>query len=68
MEALPRGIIQDLIAIREASKAYPPIWLELSRKTNDLFLKSQGVKAGVKSYQQLPMLVSAWRQRMVEKN
>lgn len=64
MEALPRGIIQDLIAIREASKAYPPIWLELSRKTNDLFLKSQGVKAGVKSYQQLPMLAAAWRQRM----
>ncbi len=68
MEALPRGIIQDLIAIREASKAYPPIWLELSRKTNDLFLKSQGVKAGVNSYQQLPMLASAWRQRMVEEN
>lgn len=68
MEALPRGIIQDLIAIREASKAYPPIWLELSRKTNDLFLKSQGVKAGVNSYHQLPILASAWRKRTAEEN
>jgi len=64
METFPRGIIQDLIAIRESSEAYPPIWLELSRKANDLFLKSQGVKAGIKSYQQLPMLAFAWRQRM----
>jgi hypothetical protein len=35
----------------------------MSRKSNDLFLKSQGVKAGIKSYQQLPMLASAWRKR-----
>lgn len=64
MEKLPRGIVQDLISIRESTEAYPPIWLELSRKSNDLFLKSQGVKAGIKSYQQLPMLASAWRQRI----
>lgn len=64
METLPRGIIQDLISIRESAEAYPPIWLALSRKSNDLFLKSQGVKAGIKSYQQLPMLAAAWRQRM----
>jgi hypothetical protein len=63
MENLPRGIIQDLISIRESAEVYPPIWLALSRKSNDLFLKSQGVKAGIKSYQQLPMLASAWRQR-----
>lgn len=54
----------DLNAIREASKVYRPFSLELSRKSNDLFLKSQGVKAGVNSYQQLPMLAYAWRQRM----
>ena len=64
MENLPRGIIQDLISIRESAEVYPPIWLALSRKSNDLFLKSQGVKAGIKSYQQLPMLAAAWRQRM----
>lgn len=68
MENLPRGIIQDLISIRESAEAYPPIWLALSRKSNDLFLKSQGVKAGIKSYQQLPMLAAAWRLRMNLKN
>lgn len=67
MENLPRGIIQDLISIRESAEAHPPIWLALSRKSNDLFLKSQGVKAGIKSYQQLPMLAAAWRQRMNQK-
>jgi hypothetical protein len=68
MENLPRGIIQDLISIRDSAEAYPPIWLALSRKSNDLFLKSQGVKAGIKSYQQLPMLAAAWRQRTNLKN
>ncbi len=65
---LPSGIIQDLISIRESNEAYSPISLELSRKSNDIFLKSQGVKAGIKSYQQLPMLASAWRHRMVKGN
>lgn len=64
IENLPRGIIRDLISIRESAEAYPPLWLEMSRKSNDLFLKSQGVKAGIKSYQQLPMLAAAWRKRM----
>jgi hypothetical protein len=36
----------------------------LSRKSNDIFLKTQGVKAGVMSYQQLPMLAYAWRKRL----
>ena len=68
MENLPKGIIQDLISIRESAEAYPPLWLEMSRKSNDLFLKSQGVKAGIKSYQQLPMLASAWRHRIDREN
>lgn len=58
------GIKNDLNSIREVSDAIKPFSLELSRKSNDIFLKSQGVKAGVNSYQQLPMLAYAWRQRM----
>jgi hypothetical protein len=64
IQTLPGGLKNDLNAIREASKVHRPISLEISRKSNDLFLKSQGVKAGVNSYQQLPMLAYAWRQRM----
>lgn len=58
------GVRNDLNSIREASQAIKPFSLELSRKSNDIFLKSQGVKAGVNSYQQLPMLAYAWRKRM----
>lgn len=58
------GVKNDLISIREASQAIQPFSYELSRKSNDIFLKSQGVKAGVNSYQQMPMLAYAWRKRM----
>lgn len=64
MKTLDRGIKNDLISLKKASEAVKPFSLELSRKSNDIFLKSQGVKAGVNSYQQLPMLAFAWRDRM----
>lgn len=64
VRALPAGIRSDLNSLREASDAIKAFSIELSRKSNDIFLKSQGVKAGVNSYQQLPMLAFAWRKRM----
>lgn len=64
IQGLDLGVKKDILSIREASEAIQPISYELSRKSNDIFLKSQGVKAGVKSYQQLPMLAYAWRKRM----
>lgn len=63
IENLDRGILNDIRSIQDRNAQYPPFSIELSRKTNDLFLKSQGVKAGVLSYQELPMLVYAWRQK-----
>nr|WP_287936792.1 DUF3810 domain-containing protein [Algoriphagus sp.] len=64
IRTLSRGVRNDLNSIREASEAIKPFSLEISRKSNDIFLKTQGVKAGVNSYQQLPMLAYAWRKRM----
>lgn len=64
VNTLSPGIRNDLNSIREAAEAIKPFSLELSRKSNDIFLKTQGVKAGVNSYQQLPMLAYAWRKRM----
>jgi len=64
IKTLDGGIRADLISIQKASDAIKPFSIELSRKSNDIFLKSQGVKAGINSYQQLPMLAFAWRQRM----
>nr|WP_246611597.1 DUF3810 domain-containing protein [Arthrospiribacter ruber] len=65
-KTLPAGIRNDLQSIQRAQQAIKPINQELSRKSNDLFLKTQGVKAGVNSYQQLPMLAFAWRNRLKE--
>jgi hypothetical protein len=64
IKTLDGGIRADLISIQKAGDAIKPFSIELSRKSNDIFLKSQGVKAGINSYQQLPMLAFAWRQRM----
>lgn len=63
---LPKGIRNDLISIQQANERIKPINLEISRKSNDLFLRTQGVKAGINSYQQLPMLAYAWRNSLNE--
>lgn len=64
LKSLDIGIRNDIRAIQKRTAEYQPFSIELSRKTNDVFLKSQGVKAGINSYQQLPMLAFAWRERM----
>ncbi len=66
LQTLPRGVRNDLISIQQANERIKPYNLEISRKSNDLFLRSQGVKAGINSYQQLPMLAYAWRNSLNE--
>jgi len=65
-KTLPPGIRNDLISIQKENEKIKPLNLEISRKSNDLFLKTQGVKAGINSYQQLPMLAFAWRNSLKE--
>lgn len=60
------GIRNDIVSIIKNSYQIKPISKEISQKSNDLFLKSQGVEAGVKSYAQLPMLVYSWRNRDIK--
>ncbi|NHE59104.1 DUF3810 domain-containing protein [Cyclobacterium plantarum] len=62
-ENIPIAIKSDIVEIQKANLKIRPYFLELSRKSNDLYLKSQGIKAGVKSYAQLPMLAFAWRSK-----
>ncbi|MDR7128798.1 hypothetical protein J2X69_001130 [Algoriphagus sp. 4150] len=64
IKTLDRGMRNDLISLQKANEAIKAYSIELSRKTNDVFLKTQGVKAGINSYQQLPKLAFAWRKRM----
>lgn len=63
---LRKGIRRDIRDIQQSNLEIRPYFLELSRKSNDFYLKSQGVKAGIKSYAQLPMLARAWRLRQVD--
>lgn len=60
---IPEPIKNDIREVQANNRAIMPIASELSRKTNDFYLKSQGVKAGVLSYAQLPMLVHSWRHK-----
>lgn len=55
------GIKNDMISIMLRARKTPPLFGDLSRRSNDLYLKTQGVKAGVKSYTQLPALAYAWK-------
>ncbi|WP_178371531.1 DUF3810 domain-containing protein [Cyclobacterium lianum] len=59
--AMHPSIKADILDIQRSNLEIRPYFLELSRKSNDLYLKSQGVRAGVASYAQLPMLVFAWK-------
>ncbi len=61
VESISAGIRSDLVSIRENVLSIRPFFFELTKRSNDLYLKSQGVKSGVKSYAELPMLVYAWR-------
>ncbi|HSI74484.1 MAG TPA: DUF3810 domain-containing protein [Lunatimonas sp.] len=62
--SLPAGVKNDLSSIRRNVLSIQPLFSEVSRRSNDIYLKTQGVKAGVKSYAQLPMLVFAWRNQL----
>lgn len=59
--AMATDIRMDIREIQQHNLEILPYFRELSRRSNDLYLKSQGIKAGVKSYAQLPMLARAWR-------
>jgi len=59
--ALPQGIIADLNIINETHLAYPDIFPKLRNQTYDAFLKAQGIKEGIESYDRVIMLGAAWR-------
>jgi hypothetical protein len=66
VETIATEIRADIREIQQDNLRVQPYFRELSRKSNDLYLKTQGVKAGVKSYAELPMLARAWRTRREE--
>lgn len=60
-EKIPAGIRSDIRAIYNNNRRYPDIIPHYRQLVIDPYLKSQGVKEGIKSYDRVIMLVKAWR-------
>lgn len=60
---LPPNIANDLHQIRINGDQYPDLFPKLRNLFYDNYLKSQGVKAGMKSYGQVVNMVEAWESK-----
>lgn len=60
---IPPGIRSDLVAISKSRQKYRGRLSQVGREINDRYLKSQGVREGVLSYNRLLVLVRAWREK-----
>ena len=55
-----RGMANDLQAIYDIYEAYPPLIPKIQAAAYNAYLKSQGVKEGMQSYNRMVLLVAAW--------
>ncbi len=51
----------DARAVRKNSEAYPDLFPKFRNLTYDTYLKAQGVREGLRSYNRVVLLVDAWR-------
>lgn len=58
---LPQAVQQDLQAIRKESKKYPDLFPKLGKKTYNKYLKAQGIKEGMDSYNKVVNLAYSYR-------
>jgi hypothetical protein len=61
--SLPKGIKIDIQAIAESWRRFEGPLREVGRRVQDGYLKAQGVREGVLSYNRMVMLTAAWRHR-----
>lgn len=61
--SIPAGIRQDERAIRRQHSKFQEIAPAVRYQVYDAYLKSQGVATGMESYEEVLMLVRAWRER-----
>ncbi len=57
----PTGIHNDLESLKRSWELYPQSFPHIRDWLYDRFLKSQGIKEGVKSYSKVVMMVEAWK-------
>ncbi|MCK5057175.1 MAG: DUF3810 domain-containing protein [Candidatus Aminicenantes bacterium] len=61
MEKLPREIMADMQAVSGNWARYRGWLMDIGEQVNDIYLKSQGIKEGAKSYNRLIVLTVAYR-------
>lgn len=62
-ETLPTGLRSDVRAIQAEMDKYPDIFPEIRDATYNAYLQAQGIAEGMKNYDRVVMLVTAWRNR-----
>ena len=60
---LPEGVLEDMKAERENWDRYRGPLRRISTAVYEQYLKSQGVREGIKSYNRFVTLLAAWRRR-----
>jgi hypothetical protein len=60
---MPAGMRADLRAAAENWDRYRGSLMAIGEKINQQYLRSQGIKEGIKSYDRLAMLVVSWRDK-----
>jgi len=60
---IPKGIIADELAIERQNSKFGELAPAIRYEVYDNYLKAQGVSAGMMSYEEVLMLVAAWRRR-----
>jgi hypothetical protein len=63
---IPRGIVADQHAIRDQHRKFKELAPEVRYQVYDSYLKAQGLSAGMLNYEEVLMLVRAWRKARKE--
>lgn len=60
---IPRGMVADIHAIRRQHARFKEFAPQLRYKVYDAYLKSQGIASGMLNYDEVLLLVHAWRKK-----
>jgi len=62
--SMPEGVIADLQEIQNVYDQYPDFFPKLNQQVYNSYLKSQGVRKGILSYNEVVAMVRAWREKV----
>jgi len=58
---IPKGIVADVHAIRDQHRKFKELAPQVRYQVYDSYLKAQGIESGMLNYEEVLMLVRAWR-------